>query len=129
MANEFEQKLMEQAERATSRPVYSYKFKKDIADKTGINSIGLVELTMDEMLLVLNRCGNNSLRFLYEAPLESIRKANGQKITTVDGSSDRIWNALGEKGRQYVIGAYGKIHTPDASDMKDFLADETVEVG
>jgi len=91
--------------------------------------VGLMELTMDEMLLVLNRCGNNSLRFLYEAPLEALRKANGQKVTTADGSSDRIWNAIGEKGRQFVIGAYGKIHTPEPADMKDFLADETVEVG
>lgn len=125
----FEEQVMDQAKKAMARPIYKFEIPDRIAKESGVNEIGLVELTANEQMMAANRARANVARLALELPMQSIVAANGKKVSTADGTVEKIWDALGPKGRELVVTAYGRLHTPEDTEVEDFLASMSVEVG
>lgn len=114
------------------RPLFVYKVPAGIAANTGVSSVGLVELSPNEMILVQRRGGDDKAAIMFEMVKESWRMMNGAPITTGDGSADAAWSREGvgwTKLRTLLTSAMNKIHNPTKDDNDAFLASESVQVG
>jgi hypothetical protein len=116
----------------TNRVIYTYKVPADIAAQCGISSVGLVELTPNEMLLAQSRAGDDKGQTLFELVKESWRRVDGKPIHTGDGSADVAWGQDKpgmNKLRTLLTGAFNKINNPKKDENEAFLASETASVG
>lgn len=111
-----------------TRPLFVYTIPSQLAAKTKVSQVGLVEITPDEELMASRRARNDAIRLSQELAKESLRMVNGQKVTSVDGSVDTAWNQLPAKIRQLVMAAYTELHNPDMGDSADFLKSRQTEV-
>lgn len=130
MPNEFEQQMLDRANKLREqRPVYEYTMPPDVAKKSGVTVIGLVEITAQEQEDAIKRSRSDPGRLITELPKTSLRFANGQPLSLADGSVDKVWNALGPRGIQALTAAYGKINVMREEEVEDFLAGEVVRSG
>jgi hypothetical protein len=118
--------------KAPERPLYVYKIPKELAELTGVVTVGLVELNPNELLAAQRRAGDDRGALMFELVKESWRQINGKYITTGDGSADLEWSrseAGWTKLRTLLSSAHAKIHNPTKADDAGFLASESVQVG
>lgn len=121
-------------EERDERPVYVYKVPKSIAELTGVQTIGLVEITPKEMIQATRRSDNVKEQALFEMAKLSWRQINGKAIHVDDdaASAEEAW-ACSKPGwaklRTLVIQAYNKVNNPTAEENEAFLASESVTVG
>ena len=111
-----------------TRPVYTFDFPSGIAS-TEVQSIGLVQLTSDEEIMATKRASNNPASMAQNLTLQALVEFNGQSVSMADGSTETAWRKLSPKQRGLLITAYGELHTPEDSDIRDFLASQKVRVG
>jgi hypothetical protein len=129
MPNDFEKDLMDHARKVTARPVYVFTVPAEEVQEIGVSRMGFVKLTGNEVNNATQRCRNNMVRLSFELALESLRKVDDVKVSTADGTADRVWDKMGMKGWSFAIAAYGKLHTPEESRMESFLGSMVVEAG
>jgi len=110
------------------RTVHTFRVPKAIAS-FGIESVGLVELRVQEELNGAKRALGDPMRTAYELAQESLRYVNGQRVTTVDGTADAAWAKMHPKVRHLVVTAYGKLHQPEDADVRGFLDSQESQVG
>lgn len=116
----------------SNRIVYTYTVPKEIASLCGVSSVGLVELTPNEMLLAQARGGDDRGQILFEMVKESWRRVDGRPIFTGDGSADVAWGSDKpgmNKLRTLLTSAFNKINNPEKTDNESFLASVSVTVG
>lgn len=113
-----------------NRPVYYFTIPASLQGAAGIKEVGLVELTGDEEANVGKRMGMNAGTSLaFELAKESLRRLNGVKVTTADGSADIAWNQMCAALRSLVLQEYVRLHTPGDDDAKAFRESRRVELG
>lgn len=117
------------AARPQSRTVYTYTMPAGLAQESGFQSIGMVELTGDEERNATKRVFNEPMRLAQELPIESVRTINGKPVSTADGSAESAWSKMPPKVRSLVTQAYGVLHQPKTSDVQSFLDSVKVQVG
>lgn len=125
----FETQLLEHAQKAISRPIHEFTLPPQIAKECGLKMIGLIELNSGEEMNATRRARNEPIRLAMELPLESLRRADSTVLSMADGTAEKVWEALGPKGRGLVIMAYGELHTPDERLLNDFMKSRKVSVG
>lgn len=120
--------------RNAERPIYVYQVPKSIADVTGVTSIGLVELTPNEMLRATRATSDQREQMVFEMAKLSWRQINGKAIHVDDdtSSAEEAW-ACSKPGwaklRTLVTQAYNRINNPSKEENDAFLASESVTVG
>lgn len=112
-----------------ARPTYTYQVPDVLARQTGIANVTLVELTAEEELMAAKRARNDVVRLASELAKECLRAVNGKPVSAASGTVDTAWNTMHPKVRQLVMGAYGRIHSPEPTDEQLFLESCQVEVG
>jgi hypothetical protein len=116
---------------ADSRPIHVYKIPANLQGCT-VREIGLVQLTVADELAGAARvaaAGNSAMRLAQEGALSSLVLADGKKVSVYDGTADKVWEALGPKGRQLAIMAYSKIAMASEQDLAGFLESAEIRVG
>ena len=121
-------KVQERASGA-SRPVYRYDVPRKLAKISGIEKVGLVQLTPDEELMGTKRARNDQARLAFEWAKQSLVEVNGKPVSLADGTSDKAWNDMHPKVRGLVVVAYGELHTPEEDEITDFLGSQTTTIG
>lgn len=114
------------------RVVYTFTVPPQIAQETGVKTIGLVELTPQELLIAQARGGSDQRAMGFECVKESWRAINGKRITTGDGSADVEWakSAPGwAKLRTLIAQAHASLHNPSDAEMGAFLLSRSATVG
>jgi hypothetical protein len=106
------------------RLVYWYDVPLELAESTGVRSVGLVELTSGEELMA-GRRATSAVQLAYELAKECLRHSDDALLSTADGSLDAWW-ARRTPGmsqlRALVVTAYGQIHQPKTPDTEAFLS-------
>ena len=121
-------RIDEQRPAPRERPVHTFTFSKKLATAE-IQSIGLVQLTSDEEVMATKKAANNAANMAQNLVLQSLAEVNGKSVTLADGSTDVAWKKLSPKQRGLVLTAYAELHTPEDSDVEDFLKSQRVQVG
>lgn len=121
-------RIDEQRPAPKERPVHTFTFSKKLAT-TEVGSIGLVQLTSDEEIMATKRAANNAANMAQNLVLQSLAEVNGKPVTLADGSTDVVWKKFSPKQRGLMLAAYAELHTPDDSDVEDFLKSQKVQVG
>ena len=122
------EQLADRAARNNERVIHTFKIPESLASH-GVKEIGLVELTMEEEMLATRRSRGDAVRLAYEYARECLRVVDGKTVRTMDGSADRVWNAMHPKVRQLVIRAYGVLHQPKMEEDSAFLESHEIKVG
>lgn len=127
-----------------ARAIYRYKIPASMAGLArDVATIGLVEITPDEEIMATKRCSNQPIRLAYELSLEAFREIGmagplGQdgrptvvshRLSTADGTADRVWRQLHPKIRTLVVTAYNELHNPKDGEAQDFLSSREVTTG
>jgi hypothetical protein len=94
-----------------------------------VKEVGLAVLTADEEILCAKRAQGQGARLAMELAKTSLCEADGQKLSSGDGSSDIFWKDCNPKLRQLVMTAYAKIHAAEDDDVEGFLASQQARVG
>jgi len=121
-----------------ARTLYRYKIPTSLhLHGGGIVELGFVELTPDEELMAAKRAGQ-PMRLAFEMAMESMREVgmsglNGvvkrSKLSTGDGTADRVWHQMHPKLRTLAVTAYGELHNPKDSEAASFLESREVSAG
>lgn len=121
-------RIDEQRPAPIERAVHTFTFSKKLAT-TEVQSIGIVQLTSDEEVMATKRSANNPANMAQNLVLQALASVNGKPVTLVDGSTETAWNKFSPKQRGLLIAAYAELHTPEDSDVEDFLKSQRVQVG
>ena len=121
-------RIDEQRPASEKRPVYTFTFSKKLATAE-VKSVGLVQLTSDEEIMATKRAANNAANMAQNLVLQALTEINGKPVTLTDGSTDTAWKKLSPKQRGLLLAAYAELHTPEDSDVEDFLKSQKVQVG
>lgn len=113
------------AARNENRVIYTYTVPKKLAAECGVSSIGVVELTPDEMLRAQARSGGNQVAVGFELSKECLRRVDGKPVHLGDGSADVAW-AKNAKLRTLIAQAYSDVHNPSKDDSDSFLDSRSV---
>lgn len=110
------------------RLVHRYKMPAKLAAESGIESVGIQELTGNDENMAYKRAtgGADSALHLAQASLVEI---NGKPVSLTDGSVDKAWNTMHPKVRVLVTRAYNAVNNPNQGELEDFLESHAVEVG
>lgn len=117
-----------------ARAIHVFKVPEKLAKATGIESIGVVEITAREHAMAMKRArdggSNVSTATLagFELALESVREVNGQPITTADGTADAFWNSTSQKIRELTVAAYGAVNSAEQEDAEAFLKSRGLKI-
>lgn len=110
------------------RPIHTYTVPMGLAEETGIQSVGLVELNAQDELNAAKRAKGDTTRLAYELSKAALAEVNGQKLSFGDGSLDSAWLRMHPKIRNMVLAAYGDLHAPPEGSVDDFLKSRQVKV-
>lgn len=111
-----------------NRAVFEYTVPTALAQDTGIQTIGIVQLTGGEELMASRRCQGNLIQLSYELAKEALKQLNGKVLE--DGEADVFWaNPANAKLRTLVVTAFNVVNQPTQDDAASFLASRTVKVG
>lgn len=116
--NAFEQKLG--LDRTPDRVIHRFSVPESIPGE--VRSIGMVEITAEEELLVEQRCKGASDKRAQEMTKTAIVEVNGQKVGLSDASVDRAWNEFHPKVRTLVTSAWVKLHLASDDEVDSFFA-------
>ena len=116
-----QEQIAEKIRREKERALHVFSIPAKLAEKIGVNNIGLVELTGEEELMVTSRARNDVARLAYELARESLRMINDKPVSTADGSADKAWNTMHPQVRGMVVQAYSDVHNADSTDVQAFL--------
>lgn len=117
-------KVDEQLQKISDRPVAIYdvpEAERFMFDEIPVVSMGFVELTPREELMALKRANGSAEAAAYESAKACIVEVNEKPIDKTNGDVDRLWQAMGPRGRQLVIMAYGELHQPSQATQVGFL--------
>jgi hypothetical protein len=106
------------------RVVHWFDVPVGLVAETGIQKIGLVELTSGEEMTATRRSHQDPIALAFELAKESVRWVNDTPVNTADGTADSFWarqQAGTAKLRQCILAAYGVVHNPTHNDLADFL--------
>ncbi len=120
------------AAREADRPIYTYTIPKVLAQLTGVVTIGMVELTTQEMIMAQQRGGEQRLAVGFELAKAAWRRKNDERLSLGDGSVDLAWasNKPGmTKLRTLLTQAYADLHNPKEDENAAFLASQSVQIG
>lgn len=117
--------------RAINRAVNVFDVPDDVIAEIGdaVRNVSVFELTVGEELMATRRAGGDSIRLAWELAHQSLAAVNGAAVSLVDGSSDKAWQALHPKLRQFVVTAYAKVHTPTEDQTRRFLQSRRIIMG
>ena len=119
-------------QREAERPMYTYTVPKALAELTGVRTIGIVELTTQEMVMAQQRSSGPSLSTGFELAKACWRRLNNERLTLADGSVDIEWASQKpgrSKLRTLITQAYADVHNPKEAENQDFLASQSVSIG
>lgn len=119
-------------EAPAKRVVYTFDVPKAIAQLTGVKTVGIVELTPQEMMTAQARGGASNIGTGFELAKECWRRLDGKPIHTGDGTADVAWSkdAPGwSKLRSLIAQAYQDVHNPAKEEADTFLASRSVKLG
>jgi hypothetical protein len=114
------------------REIFWFDVPKKIARMTGVEKVGMIELTSGEEMMAVRRAEQSAIRLAYELAKESVRYLNDEMVTTGDGSADEFWGKPGRGKaalRQLAIAAYSEIHNPEQEEIDSFLSSLVIRVG
>jgi len=115
---------LEEIQRAavrSARPVHTFK--------TGVLSVQIRELSVEEELMAARRSAGDMLRLQWELVQQSLVSINDVPVNMGDGSAERAFGAMSPKHRSMVMAAHGRVHNPEQDDAKDFLGSHSIAVG
>jgi hypothetical protein len=124
--------LMKAATARPQREIFWYDVPERVSKMTGIQKVGVVELTSKEEMMAARRSEQDPIRLAFELAKESVRFLNDDPVNTGDGTTDTFWGTPGRGKaalRQLIIAAYGQIHNPGNEDIAAFLASQRMVVG
>jgi hypothetical protein len=108
-----------------SRPVYVFKLPKVV---NGIESIGLIELTVQEEMQAAKRSNGDPIRLAYEQVQQAVWEINGERVRLSDGTVDKAFDKMGPALRNMVMTAHARLQTPADGDLDAFLQSRQVRV-
>lgn len=127
-----QKELAEERKAKSHREVYKFAVPDRVVAELGdkaIKTIGLVVLTSEEELRATKRAGGDSARLAWELAKQSLTRVDATVLREDDGSIDSAWRSMHPKIRMLVLTAYTKLHTPEQSEIDDFLGSQKVIVG
>lgn len=108
-----------------SRNVNVYTVPESIASETGVNEVGMVQLTTEEELLCFKRAKGDNARLASELSKTSLVEAmcgeERKALSLSDGTADTFWKDVDPKLRQLIMGAYAELHAAPEEDQEAFL--------
>lgn len=110
------------------RAIHTFTVPAQLAEQTGVSSVGLVELTALDELGAAKRAKGDAMRLAYELSKSALAEVNGEKLSFADGSLDRTWAVIHPKIRNMVLAAYSELHSPPEGSVDDFLKSRQVKV-
>lgn len=117
------------ARASETRVLHYFKIPPKLAQETGIETVGLIELRAEDELNATRRAHNDPIRLAYELARESLREINGKPVSLADGSLDPAWNRMSAKIRTLVMTGYSAIHQPGDESTSAFLGSRSSVVG
>jgi len=111
-----------------ARLIHLYEVPPELAEGSGVTSIGLVELTAAEELMAAKRVKGESLNLAYELVKQSLAEVSGKPVTLADGSADEAWASFGAKLRHVLLQAWGDLHKAPAEAEELFFKSRRVKV-
>jgi hypothetical protein len=114
---------------STVRPKHVFQIPASMAEATGVQSVGLVELTAIEEMQATKKAGTDTMRIAFELAKSSLVEMNGKTLSRASGEHDGAWQNMHPKIRSLVIQAYTRIHQPENDEVDGFLESAKVEVG
>jgi hypothetical protein len=105
----------------TERQVFTYDIPAKLAQRTGVKSVSMVELTADEELAAAKRSRNDNVRLAYELAKSALVAVNGKRVGLSDGTADAAWNRMDPKVRNLALQGYSELHTVEEEDIDDFI--------
>lgn len=121
--NDLEQKV---AAAKVQRPVYVYDIPDEYAQDC--KSFGMVQLTASDELMAARRCGSDTMKLSHEMLKQALVEINGTAVGLADGSADTAFERMSPIVRQFVMAAYGDLHSPKEEATKSFLTTRRVKV-
>jgi hypothetical protein len=121
-------RIDEQRPAPRERPVHTFTFPKKFT-AAEVRSVGLVQLTSDEEIMATKRAANNPANMATNLVLQALVEVNGKPVSLTDGSTETAWKKFSPKQRGLLLAAYAELHTPEDSDVEDFLKSQKVQVG
>lgn len=100
--------------------IWTFNVPKKLSDVTGIKSIGIVEMRVEDEVMATRRANGDRARLAWELALQALVRANGKEVSIADGSADIVFNKH-PKLRNLIVTAYGQVHQPEEDEAKDFL--------
>jgi hypothetical protein len=118
----------------SNRPTHTYDVPPRGWAIVGIKSIGLVRLTADEEIAVLQKARSSAklgdaVRVQYELAKAAIVSIDGQALRQHTEALEVAWNALTPPARTLLLRAYQDLHAVDEDITADFLKGKTTTVG
>jgi hypothetical protein len=112
------------------RLVHEYDIPKVLSDECGYRMVGVVSLSADEELMATRRAAGDQVRLAFELAKEALRFVDDQKVSTADGTVDRIWIKPDfSKVRTLVVTAYNETNQPTQESTQAFLKSRRVRAG
>lgn len=126
-AKSFEQAAIDQTTK--KRPVYEYPIPEKYRNEYIKESLGFVKLLGDEELEATTKAHGDSVRLGFELVKQCIVECDGKRINRSNGDDERIWKYMDPALRNLCLNVYAELHTPEDSEVKDFLASGQVKIG
>src|SRR5256885_1253432 len=104
MANDLQARAEKQMVKV-ARDVFTFKVPPKMAARSGIQTIGLYELTTKEETQAAKRCGTDMSRMAYELTLAALASVNGKPVSMADGTAEEAWGKMGPKVRTLAMTA------------------------
>ena len=113
-----------------NREVYVYRVPLRAQADVGIESLGIVKLTLDEEERgrsgVRDATVGAMLSMKISLATASLQQINGKPVPPIGEGRDAAVAALSPKARELLLSAYAAQHAVDADVSRDFLAGVTV---
>jgi hypothetical protein len=115
-----------------TRPVTTYTVPEKSRAEVGITSLGLVELTHDEEMRVMQsiRGATTSAAIKVQSDLAhaALQEIDGKPLPAIGEGRDAAIKSLGPKARTLLMRAFADLHTVAKEVEADFLKGKTTSV-
>lgn len=109
------------------RTVHTFDIPDNIPGE--VRQVAIKELTAQEELTAIKRAGMDVGRIAMERVKEAIVEVNSEKVSLLDGSTDKVWVGMSPVVRDLISSAYLEIHQPKEETTALFLRSRKVRVG
>lgn len=110
---------------SSDSPKYQFTVPPALQKREGgleIKTITIRELSPDDELQATQRAKGDAIRLAFELALQSLCQVNGTAVSLVDGTSERMWRAIGPQLRNLVVSAYSSQFMATQDDAALFLS-------